>query len=323
MSHFSIFINSVLKKKRLVITGLLSVVFVGFALNSIAKDEKAVSEKAVAPHEEHEEKTAELSDAQLKAAAISTAQVGPATIHETISLYGTVEANGERIQRVTARFPGVIKSVNKKLGDSVRKGETLATIEGNESLRTYNVTAAFDGVVAERNANADEHTSDKPLLIVADLSSVWVDIAIFPRDIAKIRNGQSVRITNPSNDTKADGNIIAISSLGTANQTLSARVLLANKDNAWIPGMFVNADVAIASTSVKLAIRSEAVQEHEGKPVVFVKTQKGFEPRPIKLGRTDGNISEVLAGVTAGEIYATKNSFIIKAELGKDGAEHE
>jgi len=312
-----------MKKKRLLIICVLTLAFTGFALSSIANDEKETNQKPAAAHEEHEEKSAELSDLQLKAAAIGTAQIDAATIRETISLYGTVEANGERIQHVTARFPGMIKSVNKKLGDNVRKGEVLAMIEGNESLRSYSVAAAFDGIVAERNANPDEHTSDKPLFVVADLSSVWVDIAIFPRDFTKIHKGQNVRITIPSRNTKADGNIIAINTLSTVNQTLSARVLLNNEEDLWIPGMFVNAEVAVSTTPVKLAIRNEAIQEYEGKSVVFVKTRKGFEPRPVKLGRTDGDMSEVLGGVVTGETYATKNSFIIKAELGKDGAEHD
>lgn len=322
MSPVSIFINSMMKKKRLLITGALSLVLASFAFSSIAKDDKGADEKSAA-HEEHEEKAAELSDAQLKTAGIEIAQVGPADIRETIALYGTVEANGERIQHISARFPGIIKSVNKKLGDSVRQDEVLAIIEGNDSLRSYSITAAFSGVVAERNANAGEHTGDKPLFVIADLSSVWVDVAVFPRDLGKVRSGQSVRITNPANEFQVDGNIIAMGSLGAANQTVGARVLVDNSERLWVPGMFVNADVTLATTPVKLAIRNEALQEHEGKRVVFVKTSKGFEPRPVKLGRTDGEVSEVLGGVTAGETYATKNSFIIKADLGKDGAEHE
>ncbi|HWV16638.1 MAG TPA: efflux RND transporter periplasmic adaptor subunit [Cellvibrio sp.] len=338
MNTLTIFLNAVLQKKRIAISCGLSLALATITLASLAKDNhdehkkpepathnKTAKEDAHKEHdesEEHEEKAAQLNDAQLTAASIKTAQAGPASIRETISLYGTVEANGERIQHISARFPGLIKTVNKKLGDSVRQDEVLATIEGNESLRTYAVTAAFNGIVAERDANPGEHTSDKPLFVVADLSSVWVNIAVFPRDIGKVRSGQSVRITNPNNELRADGKIIAVSSLGSANQTLNARVLLDNPEHQWIPGMFVNADVTLATTAVTLAISNEAVQEHEGKTVVFVKGKQGFEPRPIKLGRTDGEISEVLAGIKVGETYATHNSFIIKAELGKDGAAH-
>jgi membrane fusion protein, heavy metal efflux system len=274
--------------------------------------------------EEHEEKAAALTDDQLKTAAIELAQVGPASIRETLSLYGTVETNGDKVQRVGARFTGTVRSVNKKVGDNVREGEVLATVESNESLKTYSITSAINGVVAERNINLGEQTNDKTAFVIVDLSTVWVDVAVFPRDVAKIRVGQIVRIGNPANDLVTEGEIVSMAALGAmTTQSLGARVLLNNSERQWTPGLFVNADVVMAKKPVALAIRNEALQSHEGNQVIFVKDKDGFEPRPVTLGRTDGEISEVISGVKAGETYASKNSFIIKAELGKDGAEHE
>jgi cobalt-zinc-cadmium efflux system membrane fusion protein len=273
--------------------------------------------------EDHEEKAAALNATQLKTAAINLAQVAPATIHETLPLYGMVEPNAEQVQKISARFPGVVRSVNKKVGDVVRQNDVLATVESNESLKTYSITSALNGVVAERNLNPGEQTSDKTAFVIADLSTVWVDISVFPRDAAKIGVGQSVRIGNPANGGTTEGKIIAIAALGNStNQSLSARVLLNNPQRQWTPGLFVNAEVILAKTPVALAVRNEALQTHEGKQVVFVKDKDGFEPRPVTLGRTDGEMSEVLSGVNSGETYAANNSFIIKAELGKDGAEH-
>jgi len=48
-----------------------------------------------------------------------------------------------------------------------------------------------------------------------------------------------------------------------------------------------------------------------------------FEARPLELGRSDGKWVEVLSGITAGEKYAGKNSFVLKADLGKAGASHD
>lgn len=321
-------ITKKLSVKRLLQLGLVSIAVIGFTVANAAKEEPktpapASKEKAHGD-EEHEEKAAALTDAQLKTAAIELAKVGPASIHETLSFYGTVEANGEKVQRVGARFVGTVRSVNKKVGDSVREGEVLATVESNESLKTYSITSALNGVVAERNINVGEQTNDKTAFVIVDLSTVWIDVAVFPRDAGKVHVGQKVRAGNPANDVTAEGEIVAIAALGTSgNQSLSARVLLTNTERQWTPGLFVNADVLLEKKQVVLAIRNEALQDHEGKQVVFVKEKDGFEPRAVKLGRTDGESTEVLSGIKAGETYASKNSFIIKAELGKDGAEHE
>jgi len=345
MNTFLISIAKTLFTKRLLQMSLLFISLAGIALANAAKEEPKKhsddKEEVHVPtehekhekqeehgghdeHEEHEEKAAALTDAQLKTVAIELAQVGPANIHETLSFYGTVEANGEKIQRINARYAGTVRSVNKKVGDTVREGDVLATIESNESLKTYSITSALNGVVAERNINIGELTNEKSAFVIVDLSSVWVNVAVFPRDAGKVHTGQSVRVGNTTNEITAKGEVVAMAALGTSgNQSLSARVLLNNNERQWVPGLFVNVDVILAEKPAALAIRNEALQDHEGKQVVFVKEKEGFEPRAVKLGRTDGEFTEVLSGVKAGETYASKNSFIIKAELGKDGAEHE
>jgi len=99
--------------------------------------------------------------------------------------------------------------------------------------------------------------------------------------------------------------------------------LLPNADRKWPPGLYVTAEVTLGTQAVPLAISSEALQTLEDRSVVFVKGDDGFEPRVVQLGKTDGELAEVVAGIKPGESYATRNSFILKAELGKGEAEHE
>lgn len=278
-----------------------------------------------AGHDEHEEGgPIKLSAKQLEAAGIEVVGAAPASIRESMPLYGIITPNAERVRQVSARFPGVIHSVSRKVGDTVREGETLAVVESNESLRSYPVTAPLSGVVTERNANPGEQAGEKPLFTVADLSSVWVELSLFPRDVSKVRVGQSVRVKGTDTSLAADGKVVYVAPFGsTANQTLSARVLLDNAERRWAPGLNVTAEVTLAQTTVPLAIRSSAVQNLESRDVVFVLDDDGFEPRPVRLGRTDGEMTEVAEGLAAGERYAAANSFILKAELGKGSAEHE
>lgn len=277
-------------------------------------------------HEEggHEEGSGvKLTAEQIKSAGIKLAEAGPGHIRERLPLYGVVAPNAERVREVTARFPGAIRSVAKRIGDPVKQGETLATVESNESLQTYPVIAPLSGVVTQRHANPGEQTGDKTLFTVADLSTVWVEVSLFPRDVARVRVGQPVQVKSADTGHKADGKVVYVAPFGSAsNQTLTARVLLDNTEGRWAPGLYVTAEVTLAETAVPLAIRNEAVQTMEGRTVVFVEDADGFEPRPVKLGRSDGETSEVLGGIGAGQRYVTANSFILKAELGKGEAEH-
>lgn len=216
----------------------------------------------------------------------------------------------------------MIRSVEKKIGDTVRQGETLATVESNESLQTYAVTAPLAGVVTARNANPGEQTGDKLLFTVADLSTVWVELSLFPRDVAKVRVGQPVRVKSADTGLEAEGKVVYLSPFGSsANQTLTARVLLDNAERRWAPGLYVTAEVTLAETPVPLAVRNGAVQNLEGRNVVFVASAEGFDARPVQLGRSDGEHTELPEGLQPGERYAARNSFILKAELGKGEAE--
>lgn len=264
-----------------------------------------------------------LSQEQIKATGIGLMQAGPAQIREALQLYGVVAPNAERVRDVAARFPGTIRDVTKRIGDAVREGEALATVEANESLQTYAVSAPLTGVVIARNANPGEQTGDKILFTVADLSTVWVELSLFPRDVAKVRVGQNVRVKSTEAELDATGKIVYVAPFGqAANQTLTARVLLDNPDRRWAPGLYVIAEVTLAETAAPLAIRNEAVQTLEGRSVVFVRDDDGFAPREVTLGRSDSDYSEVLAGLAVGDTYAAANSFVLKAELGKGSAEH-
>jgi cobalt-zinc-cadmium efflux system membrane fusion protein len=302
---------------------LLAAVLAMTACGDSAPTEGAHSDEHAHAHEE-EGGNIPLTPEQIKAAGISLMPAGPARIRERLPLYGVIAPNAERVRDVAARFPGVIRSVAKKIGDPARAGETLATVEANESLQTYSVTSPLSGVVIARRANSGEQTGDKTLFTVADLSTVWVELSLFPRDVAKVRVGQTVRVKSNDAGLEALGKVVYVAPFGqTANQTLTARVLLDNPERRWAPGLYVTAEVTLAETSVPLAIRNEAVQTLAGRSVVFVQGDEGFAVREVALGRGDGEYSEVVSGLKAGDTYAAEGSFILKAELGKGEAGHE
>lgn len=279
----------------------------------------ALAETGRGEEAEHgEEGHVELTQEQIKHAGITLATVTSGTIRDVLPVYGVVATNAERVQSVTARFDGVIREVKKSVGDPVRKGEPLVTVEANESLKTYSIVSALNGAVTQRNANAGEHTTDIPLLVVQDFSTVWVELSVFPKDVAQVELGQRVRILSLDSTHIAEGKIIYIAPLGqTGNQAIMARALIDNPNGIWKPGLFVNAQITRAEIAAPMVIRNEALQIVEDNPVVFVRGEEGFEARTVTLGRTDGELSEVVSGLSADEVYVSNNSFILKAELGK------
>ncbi len=287
-------------------------------------DASVPASKAEHGHDEPEKPHVKLSDDQISKAGIKVELTGPVSISETLALYGVVAPNGERTSEVAARFPGTVRSVAKRVGDVVKQGDALATVESNESLQTYTISAPASGVVIARNANPGEQTAEKILFTVADLSTVWVELSLFPRDAAKVHPGQRTRVIGSDAGLISEGEVVYVAPVGNmASQTRTVRVLLDNAARGWAPGIYVSAEITLSETPVPIAVRNEAIQNLDGQDVVFIRNAEGFEPRPLKVGRTDSDFSEVVEGIVSGVAYATSNSFILKADLGKGEAEHE
>jgi cobalt-zinc-cadmium efflux system membrane fusion protein len=311
-----------MKSKNHVNKSIIHLLFSCFAIALLSG--QALAETGHGEEAEHgEEGHIELTQEQIQHSGITLVTATSGTIRDVLPVYGVVATNAERVQSVTARFDGVIREVKKSVGDPVRKGETLVTVEANESLKTYSIVSALNGAVTQRNANAGEHTTDIPLLVVQDFSTVWVELSVFPKDVAQVELGQRVRILSLDSTQIAEGKIIYIAPLGqTGNQAIMARALIDNPNGIWKPGLFVNAQITRAEIAAPMVIRNEALQIVEDNPVVFVRGEEGFEPRTVTLGRTDGELTEVVAGLSADEVYVSKNSFTLKSELGKEDAEH-
>jgi cobalt-zinc-cadmium efflux system membrane fusion protein len=256
-------------------------------------------------------------------AGIGTATAGPGTIADELVLYGVIGPDTTRIRQVHARFPGVIRTVARNVGDAVRAGETLATIESNESLQTYAVTAPIAGVVTQRHAAPGEQTDAESLFEIADYSTVWAELDVFSRDRPRLSQGLPVAITT-DNGLLASGSIDYLAPVGNrASQSLTARVVLDNADGRWTPGQFVEGRVTITTTPVALAVPLSALQRFRDFDVVFAQVGETYEVRMLTLGRRDTMNVEVLGGLEPGTTYVAENSYLIKADIEKSGASHD
>ena len=266
----------------------------------------------------------ELSKEAADAAGIKTESVASSVVTETVTLSGRITLNQNRTAQVKARFPGIVRDVKKSQGETVRVGDVLATVESNESLQVYIVAAPINGVVLARNTNIGDVAGETPLFTVANVSDVWVEFHIFPRDIDRIKSGLMVRVTSFEGHHTAQGPINVVLPIAEASsQTVVARMTLPNSEGLWHSGMTVRGDVVISEKKVAQAVKTSAIQRMEGKVVVFVQNGNRYKMRPIKVGLSDQEWTEVRDGLQPGEIYVSKNSFLIKADIGKAGAEHE
>ena len=194
----------------------------------------------------------------------------------------------------------------------------------NAPLTRYEVVAPLAGTVIEKHiAIGEVLKDDTEAFVVADLSTVWVDLNIAAKDLPLVRKGQRVVVTADTT-MQAEGTVSYVSPVvSDETRTAVTRVVLPNPDGRWRPGLFVTAKLAASETPVAVLIPKTATQTIDGQPSVFVQTPEGFAPRPVTLGRANETHVEITVGLQAGERYATTETFILKAELGKGAASHE
>lgn len=279
-------------------------------------------------HGEEQEEAIRLTPEVMAEFGIEIAEAGPGNLTTQIALPGEIAVNQDRQAHIVPRFPGIVKEVRKNLGEEVKAGEVLAVLESNESLAPYELLSLLDGTVIEKHITLGEALQDDhPAFVVADLSTVWVNLSVYQKDLQTVREGLGVIVSVGHNVTEGDGRISYISPLVDEHtRTALARVVLPNPDGRWRPGMFVTASVAVDDIAVPLVVPRTAIQTVEDKPSVFVQTDEGFEPQHITTGRSNETHIEVIDGLAPGTKFVARGAFTLKAQMSKsafgDGHNH-
>lgn len=146
-----------------------------------------------------------------QAGGVTTQQVGPAVLGESLPLSGRVEITPEGQAEVHARYPGRVMSMTVELGQRVSRGQVVARVESSESLQTYSVTAPISGVITAKNVNPGSITGGgTPMLTIGDPTRLHAEFFLYPRDAERVRVGQRIEIKSQAGEHTATGVIEAI-----------------------------------------------------------------------------------------------------------------
>jgi len=268
-------------------------------------------------HEESEDSVTISTDA-VKLAGIVIDSVRLNRIGKKIIFPGEIGFNEERLHRVIPRFPGIIKAINKRIGEKVLKGELLAKIQSNEGLSTYNIVSKISGIVIKKDIIYGEFAGEgKVIFVIADFSSVWLKINVFPKSVKHLNIGMEVKVFSLDGERTAMSKIISIIPvIDLETRCMTARSLLKNRDNNWYPGTFVNCEVLTNSSSDVPVVFSESIQIINDEPILFVPERNNeFRIVHIVVGRSNEIYTEIIKGVFSGDKYVRKGSFELKAKI--------
>ncbi len=195
------------------------------------------------------------------------------------------------------------------------------TEEADADLTEHVMRAPLSGTVVARHLTRGESVpTDREAFVIADVSTVWVDISVYAHDLERVETGQTVTIVSEGG-LETEGEIAFVTpNVSEETRTATARVFLVNAPTRLRPGMFVTARIAVLEEPAKVRVPATALQTLEGRDVVFVKDPEGqLKPRPVTLGKRNSDYVEVLGGLTPGDTVVIAGAFVVKSQLAKSG----
>jgi cobalt-zinc-cadmium efflux system membrane fusion protein len=249
--------------------------------------------------------------------AIKSVKIGPAKIARTAFALGDIDADPRGESSAASRIAGRVVELKVALGDTVKKGDTLAVLEsrqpGGEPAKVA-ITALAHGTVTEVLTRLGDPVSpDAPLLRLADHTRLVAEARIPQRHANDLTPGMTLaRLTPEGGDTRE----VTLDSLApTADPvtgTVTARFLIDNADGSLTPGRRAEFRVVLSEKEFPVTVPREAIQGEKGDLFVFIEETPGvYEKHPVIVGESDERTVAV-TGPEAGEKVVSHGGYSLR-----------
>jgi cobalt-zinc-cadmium efflux system membrane fusion protein len=164
---------------------------------------------------------------------------------------------------------------------------------------------------------------DAELFRVADPRFVLIEASVRADDARRISPGDRAKVATAVGVDLAATVVSVTPTLDEQTRSATVTLSLEAGQPAPAPGEFVQARIATrAGTATAFVVPDDAVQSIGGRNVVFVRSDQEFRAVTVTVATRSGGRASIVSGLHAGDVIATRNAFLLKAELGK-GAEED
>ncbi|MCG9874488.1 MAG: efflux RND transporter periplasmic adaptor subunit [Leptospiraceae bacterium] len=207
----------------------------------------------------------------------------------------------------------------------LNEAEINALVGGKSYSLNLPIRSPISGTITERNAILGQAVSVRDnLFTVADLSTLWILLDVYEKDLNQIRIGTQAEVFPVGSE--ADKVTAKVAHVGEVidpvKRTAELRLLVKNAKGRLRPGQSISAVVqglvAQGEKSKFYTLPEKCVHKIEGETIVFLQNTNGtFTPRKIQVGRLVDDRIEVLSGLSEGDVVVSDGSFLLKSEYLK------
>ena len=201
---------------------------------------------------------------------------------------------------------------------------------GNNNGR-FLIKAPISGVISKKDIVVGENVQlADQLFVIENLKDLWLEFNLPNTSNIQLQVGQILNFKTNGSDQNYQAKVQTLNpEADLQTGRLQVRAKVTTQADVLRPNVLVNVFVTDAQAKTALRVQKKALQQVEGKPVVFVieSEEKGLvhlKAQPIEVGVSsqDGQWLEVISGLTEGQKYIADGSFLLKSELEKDEAGH-
>jgi len=233
------------------------------------------------------------------------------------------ELSGQNAQ-VAASFARERMRSREKFANADVDAQTLDALEkGRRPLETVTVRAARSGFVTQIGAREGAYVTPMVNLVsIAAVDTVWIDIVLYPDQLAWVREGDAVTVRLPRSDQPiAKGRLKFASPIAdNASRTVQARLAVSNPGGLLRPGMLVDVSIASDPHQGLLLPRSAVMRTGTGSRVMLARGEGHFMPVPVETGIETGDFVEIVDGLQEGATVAVNGQFLLDAAASMSDA---
>lgn len=195
----------------------------------------------------------------------------------------------------------------------------------------YTLTAPISGVISNKDIVIGENVQLADQLFTIDqLDQLWLEFVLPTMANINVQPNQQIRFKSLQTGNLFNAQVQSLTTEADAQTgRLQIRAKVLSNATELRPNLMVNVELQAGSKTSAIRVSSEAIQQVDGKDVVFVaqpNQKKGFDFKaiPVQIGQRtqDGQWVEITQGLSAGQSYVATGSFLLKSELEKGEAEH-
>ncbi|AGH53058.1 putative Co/Zn/Cd efflux system membrane fusion protein [Legionella pneumophila subsp. pneumophila LPE509] len=255
-----------------------------------------------------------LTPEQARMLDIKVVQATHRPMAQLLGLNGQIQLLPDAQADVSIRISGSVTAIDVNLGDSVKTGQRLATVQsrlvGNPPPSVA-VNAPIAGIIDARNINLGQAVEPNTVLFhISNRDKLLVIAQVYEEDLGKVKVGQEVNVhvlsypkqTFPGQVTLIEPN------LDPLTRTVNVRITLDNKEGLLKPGMFVRANVILSHNKAALVVPNAALLQADNEQFVFVQNGGTYKRVDVKVGAVEDDYSEIIDGLVPGDLVVTQGN---------------